>query len=194
MNEQYDNAELDITLIEQSKTGNETAFETIVDRYRRRVLTYCHRMVRHESLAEDLAQEVFVRFYQALPRIDTRKAVVSYLFRIAHNRCLDWLRTRRPQMQTLTRTEDDDQPTVQLPDARPTPEEEVLRGELLEAVEKALAAVPPRYRSVLVMRHVEELSYEEIAEALGLPMGTVKARIHRGREKLQQELRDFVNL
>jgi RNA polymerase sigma-70 factor (ECF subfamily) len=150
--------------------------------------------VRYENLAEDLAQEIFVKFYLALPRIDTRKAVAPYLFRIAHNHCLDWLRTRKPKTRPLTRNEDDEKPPMQLPDTKPNPEQEVLRGEVMEAVEKALEAVPSRYRSVLVMRHVEELSYEEIAEALRLPIGTVKARIHRGRERLQQELCDFVSL
>jgi RNA polymerase sigma-70 factor (ECF subfamily) len=194
MDERLDNANLDAALVERSKTGDEHAFEILVERYSRRVLTYCRRMVRYEDFAEDLAQEVFVKLFLALPRIDTRQALAPYLFRIAHNHCLDWLRTKKPQTQPLTRDSDDEKPPLQLPDTRATPEEQALHGEVLEAVEKALEVVPPRYRSVLVMRHVEEMSYEEIAAALGLPLGTVKARIHRGREKLQQVLCNFVSL
>jgi RNA polymerase sigma factor (sigma-70 family) len=183
----------DALLVERARTGDEAGFEALVEKYSRRVLSYCRRMVRQDPIAEDLAQEVFVKLFYALPRFDATHALTPFLFRIAHNHCVDWLRSRRPPTESLTDEGGEDRAPREFPDARPTPERNALDREIVEAVDKALSAVPETYRSVLVMRHVEDMSYEEISAVLELPLGTVKARIHRGRERLQQALRTLVD-
>lgn len=177
-------------IIAAARAGDENAFAKIVDSYGRRVLSYCRRMCG--GGAEDLAQEVFVKLYLALGQFEPGRALSPFLFRIAHNHCLDALRRRRVPTVSLDADNGCGGPGARIPDPGPSPAEWAKRAEVGRAVENAMQSLPPAYRSVLVMRHVEGLSYEEIAEALRLPMATVKIRIHRGREKLQQILRPLV--
>jgi RNA polymerase sigma-70 factor (ECF subfamily) len=142
--------------------------------------------------AEDLAQEIFVKLYLALDRFDPKRPLAPFLFRIAHNHCLDALKKRKVPTLSLVRDDDEDERETEHADEKPTPEDLVQRAEVLRALEEALASMPAAYRSALIMWHVEGLSYEEISAILGVPMGTVKARIHRGREKLQQKLGGLV--
>jgi RNA polymerase sigma-70 factor (ECF subfamily) len=183
----------EIALVVRARDGDDAAFEALVGAYSRRIIGYCYKMGAGAG-AEDLAQEIFVKLYLALPRFDTSKPLTPFLFRIAHNHCLDALRRKRVPTVSLVRDDPDAGGGVEVdhPDAGPDPEEQARRAEVMDAVEEALASLPDTYRSALVLRHVQGLTYEEIAEALGLPMGTVKARIHRGREKLQQKLRGLV--
>lgn len=176
-------------LVRRARAGDDEAFERIVRLYSHRVVRYCARMVG--GGAEDLAQDVFVKLYLALDTFDLRRPLPPFLFRIAHNHCLDALRKKKVPMVSLVKDEEEDRET-QHADEKPTPEQLAQRAEVIRAVEAALEALPPDYRSALVMACVEGMSYEEISETLGLPMGTVKARIHRGREKLQQMLRGLV--
>jgi RNA polymerase sigma-70 factor, ECF subfamily len=182
----------DTVLVRLAGQGDESAFETLVRRYQRRLLGYCRRMTGASGPAEDLAQEVFVKLYLALPTIDLQRPVRAFLFRIAHNHCLDWLRKRRVPTVPLAFPDDEDRHERDPLDPAPSPEDLVQREELGAAVDQALGRVPEVYRSVLVMRHQAELAYEEIASALGIPIGTVKARLHRGRTHLQQSLKGIV--
>ena len=176
------------SLAERARQGDEAAFETLVERYQRRLLAYCRRMTGSSGPAEDLAQEVFVKLYLALPTLDPLRPVRAFLFRIAHNHCLDWLRKRRVSTVPLAYPDDEDGRERDPLDPAPSPEDLVRRREVGLAVDRALAAVPEVYRSVLIMRHQADLAYAEIASALGVPIGTVKARLHRGRTHLQQSL------
>jgi RNA polymerase sigma-70 factor (ECF subfamily) len=176
-------------LVRRARAGDEDAFEAIVNLYGRRITGYCHRMVGQG--AEDLAQEVFVKLYLALDRLDAEKPLSPFIFRIAHNHCLDALRKKKLPTVPLVKAGEEGK-EVQHASGKPTPDELAQRAEVLRAVEEALESMPPGERSTLIMWHVEGMSYEEISMALGLPMGTVKARIHRGRERLQQKLRGFV--
>jgi RNA polymerase sigma-70 factor (ECF subfamily) len=171
---------------------DEAAFEALVKSYGRRLTAYCRRMTGPAGPAEDLAQEVFVKLYLAWSSLDPERPVTAFLFRIAHNHCLDWLRKRRVTTLPLAFPDDEDGHERDPVEPGATPEELILREEVEVAVERALAAVPEVYRSALVMRHQAELAYEEIASALGVPIGTVKARLHRGRARLQQELKGIV--
>jgi RNA polymerase sigma-70 factor, ECF subfamily len=173
---------------------DEVEFEALVRSHGRRLTAYCRRMAGPTGPAEDLAQEVFVKMYLAWSSLDPERPVTAFLFRIAHNHCLDWLRKRRVPTVSLALPDDEEADGRERDpvDAGATPEQLVLREELEASVDRALAAVPEVYRSVLVMRHQAELAYEEIASALGVPIGTVKARLHRGRARLQQELGGIV--
>jgi len=177
-------------LVKRAAAGDERAFEAIVNLYASRITAYCHRMAGPG--AEDLAQEIFVKLYLAMDRVDPNRPLRPFLFRIAHNHCLDALKKKKVPTLSLVRDDDEEDREVQHADEKPTPEELAQRTEVLRALEEALASMPAAYRSALIMWHVEGLSYEEISAILGVPMGTVKARIHRGREKLQQMLGGLV--
>lgn len=182
---QVDSAEL----ICRARGGDGNAFGEIVDLYRNRVISYCYRMVG--GMAEDLAQDIFIKFYLALDRFDPSKPIGPFLFRIAHNHCVDELKKKRIQSIPLL-VDGEKKRELQIRDHRPNPEESIQNAELKHAIHAALAQIPVRYRSPLVMWHVEGFSYAEISEILDLPMGTVKARIHRGRRIMQQKMLDFV--
>ena len=178
-------------LIRLARSGDADAFGKVVDFYRARILSYCGRMVGQN--AEDVAQEIFIKFYLALDRFDLSKPVGPFLFRIAHNQCVDVLKKKRIRTISLQHRADE-QLEIQIPDNQPNPEECTRNAELGQAIQQALAKVPVRYRSPLIMWHVEGMSYVEISQILDLPMGTVKARIHRGRKLLQQKLAGFVSI
>ena len=175
-------------LVKRAGRGDDDAFETIVNHYSLRIVRYCHRMVG--TGAEDLAQEIFVKLFMALDRLDPQKPLTPFLLRIAHNHCVDALKKKKVPTVSVRCGEQGIE--AQYADEKPTPEELAQKAEVQAAVEQALESLPAAYRSALVMWHVEGMSYEEISQTLGLPMGTVKARIHRGREKLQQKLRSLV--
>lgn len=176
-------------LIKRARDGDEEAFGAIINLYRKRVLAYCYKMIG--SGAEDIAQEIFIKFYLALDRFDSSRPVEPFLFRIAHNHCVDVL--KKKTIRTIPFIINDEyKHELQVRDERPNPEEMAQKAELRNAVNHALSTIPVLYRSPLIMWHVEGISYEEIAEILELPMGTVKARIHRGRKILQQKLKSFV--
>ena len=142
--------------------------------------------------AEDAAQEIFIKFYLALDRFDLSRSIGPFLFRIAHNHCLDILKKKGIRTKSIN-TDAEDEQEIQIADEGPNPEEVIRKAELRDAVDRALSAMTPLYRSPLIMWHVEGISYEEIAEIMDLPIGTIKARIHRGRKILQQKLMDLVN-
>jgi len=177
-------------LIRLARRGDEGAFGEIVNFYQAKLLSYCSRMVG--SNAEDVAQEIFIKFYLSLNRFDPSKPIGPFLFRIAHNHCVDTLKKKRIRSISLHGSRDEEY-EIQVPDDSPDPEKSLQDAELKHAINTALAKVPVRYRSPLVMWHMEGMSYVEISEILDLPMGTVKARIHRGRKILQQKLSNFVS-
>lgn len=187
-------ADADSALAQRAAAGDEASFEDLVNKYSRRILDYCRRLVGDATVAEDLAQETFVKFYLGLSGFDPSKRVSPYLYRIAHNHCLDWLRKKRVPTVPLVWEDEEGRGLreADAPDRTLAPDELVERLEVRQAIDDALAALPPTYRGALIMRHREGMSYEEIAEALEMPLGTVKARIHRGREKLQQKLAKYV--
>jgi RNA polymerase sigma-70 factor (ECF subfamily) len=184
----------DGALARRAAAGDEVAFEALVKKFGGPLLNYCRRMVGDATVAEDLAQETFVKFYLGLPGFDPSRPVSPFLYRIAHNHCLDWLRKKKvPTVALVWEDENGGEARVaDAPDSSLAPDELLERREVEQAVDEALASLPPVYRGALIMRHREGLSYEEIAAALDMPLGTVKARIHRGREKLQQKLAKFV--
>jgi RNA polymerase sigma-70 factor, ECF subfamily len=180
-------------LLRRAQGGEECAFEEIVRLFSHRICGFCHR-IAGASQASDLAQEVFVKLYLALPGLDPSRPLAPYLFRTAHNHCIDWLRKRRLPTVSLENRDEGEAPSAAIdpPDEGGSPEDLLLRGEVRAETERAFDELPSEYRSVLLLRHIEGLAYDEIAEALDLPLATVKTRIHRGRERLKQRLREYV--
>ncbi|MBI5762334.1 MAG: sigma-70 family RNA polymerase sigma factor [Planctomycetes bacterium] len=171
-------------LLACSRAGDTAAFGRLVELYADRVVTVCARMVRDRGVAEDLAQEAFVKAWQSLASFDGRSAFYTWLYRIAMNLCLS--ERRRPRR------------VVNMADeglANRRESGEALPGDAAELKEEharvltALAELDEEHRAVVVLRDVQGLDYEEIAGILGVPRGTVKSRLHRGRMELRERLR-----
>jgi RNA polymerase sigma factor (sigma-70 family) len=180
----------DLKVIRRCKRGEEDAFAQILERYRAPIYNLCYRMTRNPEDARDLGQEIFIKVFSLLDRYDEEYAFSSWLFRIATNHCIDHLRRNRLRFLSLERDGgyDDEEAEMQIPDPGPRPDVKLQRREAVERLEEVIAELPPHYRVITLLRHDQELSYEEIAEVLDLPLGTVKARIHRARNMIQQIL------
>lgn len=176
--------------IQRAQRGDQGAFEELVRLYEKRVYALTVRMCPTPSLAEEAAQEAFVSAWQGLAFFRGESSFSTWLYRLASNACVDLLRKeRRHQGPSL-----DDGVTGQaLPDPAPTPQEAAEGRELREMIESGLRALTAEYRAVLVLREIQQLSYEEIAAVLELDLGTVKSRISRGRRQLREYLRERGN-
>ncbi len=178
-------------LVAEAIEGSELAFRTLVERYQRPVFSLVLRMVRDRGIAEDVTQEVFVKAWMALSRYDPRRRFASWLFKIASNSAIDQL--RRKKLPTMPiETSDPDQSSIldRIEDERSeSPDTLVKRRELSSALEAAVAALRPEYRLVVLLRFREELPYRDIAEATGMPLGTVKTNLRRARREIEERLR-----
>lgn len=181
----------DLKLIRRCKRGEEAAFAELLARYRGPIYSLCYRMVRNAEDARDLAQETFIKVFGLLDRYDEDYAFSSWLFRIATNHCIDHLRRNRLRMLSMERGGgiEGDERELQVPDSGPRPDTVLQRKEAMERLWEVVSGLPPHYRAIILLRHDQQLSYEEIAEVLDLPLGTVKARIHRARNLVQDRLR-----
>jgi len=187
----------DQEVVALARQGRETAYRELVRRYERPVFSLIFRMVRDQAMAEDLAQETFVKVLNALESYRPEYKFSSWIFKIANNVAIDQLRRR--ELDTLSldgapgaRTQDEVEATaLEAVDRSETPLAELESRELGALIERAIGRLRPEYRSCIVLRHVEGRSYEEIAEALDLPLGTVKTYIHRARLELREYLADL---
>ena len=181
----------DLKTIKRCKRGEEDAFAEILTRYRGAIFNLCYRMTHKPEDARDLAQEVFIKVFSLLDRFDESYAFSSWLFRIATNHCIDHLRRNRLRFLSIDHGlgPDGEEYDFQLPDSGPEPDRILQRKEAMERLTEVIADLPPHYRAITLLRHDQQLSYEEIAEILQLPLGTVKARIHRARNMIRQMLK-----
>ena len=178
-------------LVAEAIGGSELAFRSLVERYQRPVFSLVLRMVRDPGIAEDVTQEVFVKAWLALARYDPRRRFASWLFKIASNAAIDQLR-RKKLPTTPIETSDPDHSSIldRIEDERSeSPDTLVKRRELSSALEAAVAALRPEYRLVVLLRFREELPYRDIAEATGMPLGTVKTNLRRARREIEERLR-----
>jgi RNA polymerase sigma-70 factor, ECF subfamily len=174
-------------LVRRCLAGDEKAYRELVELYQGQVYSVVLRMVRRREDAEDLTQETFVRMFRALERYDPQRPFAAWLFTIASRLAIDHIRRRKVQPISLTQREagSDEEYDIEVPDPGPTPDEVTSRTEEERRTEELIRSLPPHYRIVVMLRHQRDMAYEEIAEALHLPLGTVKARIHRAREILK---------
>ena len=177
----------DAELVRRSLSGDQRACRDLVRRYQRPVFSVLMRVVRRAEDAEDLAQETFVRMFRALDRYDPERPFAAWLFTIASRLCIDHIRRRKVSSISLTQRErdSDEEYEIEVEDTGLKPDEMAAHAEEQARTTALIEALPPHYRIVVLLRHVQDLSYEEIAEALHLPLGTVKARIHRARALLK---------
>jgi len=180
----------DVLLVRRCLKGDEKAHRQLLSKYKRPVYNLAWRMVGDEEDAKDITQEVFIRAFRALNSFDTNRPLTSWLFRITSNLCIDYLRRRRPNVLSLDgmRGADNEYRTADLEDGAPRPDARHEMAEQRRMLERHVQALPPKYRIVMVLRHNRELSYNEIAEVLDVPVGTVKARIHRAHNLLRASL------
>lgn len=187
----------DREVVELAKAGREAAYRELLRRYERPVFSLIFRMVRDRALAEDLSQETFVKVLNALASYRPEYKFSSWIFKIANNAAIDQLRRR--ELDTLSldgspdaRTADEVEATaLQASDRSESPLEELESRETGTAIERAIARLRPEYRTCILLRHVEGRSYEEIADVMDLPLGTVKTYIHRARLELREYLADL---
>ena len=176
-----------------ARKGSGDACTALVRRFERPVYNLVARLVQDQGLAEDLTQDAFLKMFRGLNQYDASLRFSSWLFRIAHNTAIDHLRQRRLLLATPRVDEDGDEidPLASLPDLRgDSPEQAVSRRQLAAVLDRAIDALRPEYRAVVVLRHHEDLDYEEIAEVMDLPLGTVKTYLHRARKELAARLRE----
>jgi RNA polymerase sigma-70 factor (ECF subfamily) len=168
--------------VAQALTGSQTAFEQILRRYQRPVISLLIRLTGDAGLAEDLAQEAFVKAFRNLSAFDTRRRLSSWLFRIAHNTGIDALRRARPPMVEI-----DAIGGTNLLEAPPTADP-IERRALGRAIGQALAALRPDQRTAVVLRYEQGLSFDEIGQVLGIPEATARSHVHRARKDLMRKM------
>ena len=178
-------------LIEKALAGDDKAFAEILKRYRLPLYHLIFKMVHNKEEAEDLVQEAFIKAFRALGSFNEEYAFSTWLYKIAVNNCIDYLRKKRLQTFSYDKPMDMKDGTLrrEYADYEPTPDNQLLSAEKSKFINQAIDELPPKYRTVIVLRHREEYSYEDIAEKLHLPLGTVKARIFRAREMLKRKLK-----
>ncbi len=183
----------DADLAVAARTGSGDACTALVRRFERPVYNLVARLVQDPGLAEDLTQDAFLKMFRGLAQYDASLRFSSWLFRIAHNTAIDHLRQRRVLLATPRLDEDGDEmdPLAGLPDLRgDSPEQAATRRQVAAVLDRAIDTLRPEYRAVVVLRHHEDLDYEEIAEVTGLPLGTVKTYLHRARKELAARLQE----
>ena len=180
-------AAADTELVVRALAGREDGFEELVRRYQRPIVAYVYRMVGDYDSALDLAQEVFIKVYNSLGRYRPEFKFSTWIYRIAHNAAIDHLRRCDNSRTEDLRLESEGGQTYEKPLASgaPSPEQESEREERRAEIEGVVLNLPPAYRELIVLRHAHDLSYDEIAEVTGLPLGTVKNRIFRAREAMR---------
>lgn len=178
---------VDFKLIDQAVDGDEKAYAQLLQRYRRPVYHMILKMVRNVDDAEDLTIESFAKAFRSLHRFKKDFTFSTWLFRIATNNTIDFIRKKKLRTLSIenTYTDDDGQSvSIEIEDGKPDPQEEAIRSQKRQLIQLFVSALPSKYQRLVRLRYFSELSYEEIAEELNAPLGTVKAQLHRARELL----------
>ncbi len=184
----------DPELVEAVLGGDQERYGELVERYQGRLVNYLFRLLRDLEGAHDLAQEVFLKIYQALDRYDPRYRFSTWLFRVAQNAAIDQIRKRRLKLVSMDRPGKgwEDLGTWEFPHPDRGPYADLRNRERGVAIQRAIEELPWEYRELIVLRHFGELSYEEIATLKEMPLGTVKNKLFRGRQILKKSLHDFL--
>lgn len=184
----------DEDLVSAVLDGDIDRFGELVHRYQGRLVNYLYRLLRNLDEAHELAQEVFLKIYQALDRFDPRYRFSTWIFRVAQNSAIDQIRKRRLKLVSIHRSDDgeDEGRDWDLPAPDRGPYSDLRNLERGEAIRQAVDDLPWEYRELIVLRHFGELSYDEIARLKEMPLGTVKNKLFRGRQMLKEKLEDFL--
>ena len=174
-------------LIQRCLRGDQTAWELIVKQHWRKVFNVAYKFVGKHDEAEDLTQDIFLKIFKSLDTFDRRANFQTWLISVSRNLCIDHYRSVRKERETIDRQVDANELTPAAPDAGPIAALE--QADRVALLRHALARLPESLRTAVVLRDLQELSYQEIADRLHLPEGTVKSRINRGRTELARQVR-----
>jgi len=175
----------DCELIVSAVKGQADGFEELVRRYQRPITGYIFRMLNDYESSLDVTQEVFIKVYNSLHKYSPEYKFSTWLYRIAHNAAIDHMRRNPVSPQSLEAENADGTYQIQVESSGPTPEQDHERSEWRSEIESVVKCLPAGYRDLILLRHARDLSYDEIAEITGLPLGTVKNRLFRAREMMR---------
>ncbi len=184
----------DIVLVKRAIAGDEKAFKSLIKRYKNPVMQIVYKLVRDRSQLEDLTQEIFIKAFQHLSDFDYEHQFASWLFKITNNHCIDYIRKKRLRVYSINdqiKTEDGEV-EYEIPDSTYEPDLNMLREQKSKIIRQAIDSLPKKYRQVIVLRHQEELSYEEISKKTRLPVNTIKVQLFRAREMMYKFLKDRI--
>ena len=182
-----DKAKLDLQLVEHARTGNQAAYAELMDRYRDSIYFMMLKMVKNNDDADDLTIEAFGKAFSRLDQYSPSFAFSTWLFKIASNNCIDFIRKKRVQLTSMDIgfvMDDGEKIHIDAKSSNLNPEETIMQGQRVDHMRLLVSKLKPKYRDLVEKRYFEELSYEEIAEQLNLPLGTVKAQLFRARDFL----------
>jgi RNA polymerase sigma-70 factor (ECF subfamily) len=177
-------------LAKLSRSGDRRAFAELVELYKDKIYHLGYRMLNQKQEAEDVVQETFLRVYMNLERYDENQKFSTWIYRIATNLCIDRLRKKKPNYSIdaeMSDNEGTDWHAI-LPSDEAGPEEELILSETQHNIRNAIQSLPDKYRTVVVLRYLHDMSLQEISDVLEMPVTTVKTRVHRGREFLRKKL------
>lgn len=187
--------DIDQLLVERVQQGDKRAFELLVAKYQRKLMRLVSRLVRDQAEAEDVVQEAFIKAYRAIPQFRGESAFYTWLYRIGINTAKNYLVTQGRRAPTSTDADVEEAESFDdgdyLRDIN-TPESMLATKQIAETVNLAMDALPEELRIAITLREIEGLSYDEIAEAMGCPIGTVRSRIFRAREAIAEKLRPLL--
>ncbi len=184
----------DLILIEEALKGKQASYERLMKKYYQLIHNLVYRMISRKEDVEDLTQEAFIKAFNSLHNFDKQFAFSTWLFKIATNNAIDYLRKKKLATFSIDKdfdSEDNDM-KFEIPDIEYKPDRLLIDEQMKIVLDQAIQSLPDKYRLVIVMRHKQEKEYEEIAQELNIPLGTVKAHIFRGRELLNKYLKDKI--
>lgn len=187
-----DSSKEDAQLVERALGGDESAYAKLMEKYERPLHYHIIKIVRNQDMVEDLIQEVFTKAFKSMDSYNTNYAFSTWLYRIATNHSIDFLRKRKLKTYSLDEPVEgkDGEMHFEPPDPGANTDEPLIRQQRKSMVEEAIDQLPEKYRKVIQMRHMEERSYQEISEEIGQPLGTIKAHLFRARELLNKMLKE----
>jgi RNA polymerase sigma factor (sigma-70 family) len=187
------NTKEDRELVAAAQKGEQAAFETLLKKYRKSVYYMLLKMVKNADDAEDLTQEAFAKAFNSINKFDSKFAFSTWLFRIATNNCIDFIRKKRVQTVSIDQPMEGDDGSNMSFDVRDDdldPNATMLKKQRAQYLQMAIDRLPEKYRTLVELRYFKEYSYDEVAKELQIPLGTVKAQLFRARELLNQELKN----
>jgi RNA polymerase sigma-70 factor (ECF subfamily) len=187
-------AQVDQLLVERVQKGDKTAFDLLINKYQHRIISLVSRYVGDQAEAMDVAQEAFIKAYRAIGKFRGDSAFYTWLYRIAINTAKNWLvaRKRRPPATDIDAADAEQYDMDSRLKDRGTPENEMMRDEIKETVFSTIAQLPDDLRTAIMLREIEGMSYEDIATTMECPIGTVRSRIFRAREAIDEKLRPLI--
>lgn len=189
-----DSRRQDSEIIKEALRGNQEAYKKLMRKYHDAIYMLIYRMVREKSEVEDLTQEAFIKAFASLQNFNNEYAFSTWLYKIATNNSIDYIRKKKLQPFSLDKPVDSEQDhyTYEVPDTSYEADRPLIERQRAKFLDEAISALPEKYRRVIILRHKEDRDYREIAEILHLPLGTVKAHLFRARELLNKYLRNKI--